>query len=56
MSRRRLDPASNTRPLTIKISEVLLADVRAATTRTGQTLGEYVREALALALVRGSTR
>ena len=56
MSRRRLDPASNTRPLTIKISEVLLADVRAATTRTGQSLGEYVREALALALVRGSTR
>lgn len=56
MSRRRLDPASNTRPLTIKISEVLLADVRAATTRTGQSLGEYVREALELALVRGSTR
>lgn len=56
MTRRRLDPNSATRPLTIKVSEVLLADVRAATTRTGQTLGEYVREALELALARGSTR
>lgn len=56
MTRRRLDPNSATRPLTIKVSEVLLADVRAATTRTGQTLGEYVREAIELALVRGSTR
>ena len=52
MSRRPLNPNSATRPLTIKISEVLLADVRAATTRTGQSLGEYVREALELALAR----
>lgn len=56
MSRKRLDPTAATRPLTIKLSEVLLADVRAATTRTGQTLGEYVREALELALARGGTR
>jgi hypothetical protein len=56
MSRKRLDPASNTRPLTIKLSEVLLADLRAATVRTGQSLGEYVREAIELALVRGSSR
>ena len=56
MSRKRLDPTSLTRPLTIKVSEVLLADVRAATVRTGQTLGEYVREALALAIARGGTR
>lgn len=56
MSRRRLDPDSLTRPLTIKLSEVLLADVRAATARTGQSLGEYVREALELAIARGGTR
>ena len=56
MSRRRLDPDSLTRPLTIKVSEILLADLRAATVRTGQSLGEYVREALELALVRGISR
>jgi hypothetical protein len=56
MSRKRLDPNSATRPLTIKVSEVLLADLRAATVRTGQSLGEYVREAIELALVRGSSR
>ena len=56
MSRRRLDPSALARPLTIKISLTIYADLVAATTRTGQTLGEYVREALALALARGSTR
>jgi hypothetical protein len=56
VSRRPLHPTSATRPLTIKISEVLLADLRAATVRTGQSLGEYVREAIELALVRGSSR
>ena len=56
MSRRPLHPTSATVPLTIKVSAVLLADLRAATVRTGQSLGEYVREAIELALVRGSSR
>jgi len=56
VSRRPLHPTSATRPLTIKVSEILLADLRAATVRTGQSLGEYVREALELALVRGISR
>jgi len=56
VSRRPLHPTSATRPLTIKLSEVLLADLRAATVRTGQSLGEYVREAIELAIARGGTR
>lgn len=56
MSRKRLDPNALTRPFTIKISATVHADLVAATTRTGQTLGEYVREALELAIARGGTR
>jgi hypothetical protein len=52
----RDDPNAFTRPMTFKLPDSLLADLRAATVRTGQSLGEYVREAIELALVRGSSR
>lgn len=56
MSRRRLDPDTLTRPLTIKISEALLAQVTISAQRADQSRGEWIREAIGLAIARGSTR
>lgn len=56
MSRRRLDPDSLTRPLTIKISTAQHAMWSIAAAREDVSLGEWLRRLGEIAIARGSTR